>query len=73
MDENIFWTVIFFISFLNEFSTFFVSSQLWKHGIEVMKNSQFEDNTRESALELVCSVAESHPKLLKDKTETMKT
>ena len=33
---------------------------------EIMKNKDFEDGTRESALELIASVAEAHPKLLKD-------
>lgn len=40
---------------------------------EVMKNRDFEDGTRESALEIIGTVAESHPKLLKDNVETMKT
>ncbi len=39
---------------------------------EVMKNRDFEDGTRESALEIVVSVAEAHPKLLKDNIEAMK-
>ena len=38
-----------------------------------MKNKNFEDGTRESALEIVGSVAEAHPKLLKENTESMKT
>ena len=40
---------------------------------EVMKNRAFEDGTRESALEIIGSVAEAHPKLLKQNIETMKT
>ena len=40
---------------------------------EVMKNKDFEDGTRESALEIVVSVAEAHPKLLKDNIEAMKS
>lgn len=40
---------------------------------EVMKNKNFEDGTRESALEILGSVAEAHPKLLKENTEQMKT
>ena len=40
---------------------------------EVMMNRDFEDGTRESALELIVSVAEAHPKLLKDNIEVMKT
>ena len=40
---------------------------------EVMKNRAFEDGTRESALELVVSVAEQHPRLLKDNVEGVKT
>jgi len=40
---------------------------------EVMKNRAFEDGTRESALEIVISVAEAHPKLLKENVESMKT
>ena len=40
---------------------------------EVMKNKNFEDSTRESALEIISSLAESHPKLLKDNKEHMKT
>ena len=39
---------------------------------EIMKNKDFEDATRESALEIVVSVAEAHPKLLKDNLEAMK-
>lgn len=39
---------------------------------EIMKNKDFEDSTRESALELIASVAEAHPKLLKDNQEHMK-
>ena len=39
---------------------------------EVMKNKDFENSTRESALEIIVSVAESHPKLLKDNVEAMK-
>lgn len=38
-----------------------------------MKNRAFEDGTRESALEIIGSVAEAHPKLLKQNIETMKT
>lgn len=38
-----------------------------------MKNRDFEDGTRESALEIIGTVAEAHPKLLKDNVETMKT
>ena len=38
-----------------------------------MKNRAFEDGTRESALEIVISVAEAHPKLLKENMEAMKT
>lgn len=40
---------------------------------EIMKNRAFEDGTRELALEIIISVAESHPKLLKENIETMKT
>ena len=40
---------------------------------EVMKNKDFEDGTRESALEIIISVAEAHPKLLKENIETMKS
>lgn len=40
---------------------------------EVMKNKGFVDGTRESALEIVGSVAEAHPKLLKENAEHMKT
>lgn len=40
---------------------------------EVMKNREFEDSTRESALEIMISVAESHPKLLKEYREQVKT
>ena len=39
---------------------------------EVMKNKNFEDGTRESALEIIGSVAEAHPKLLKENVEKMK-
>jgi len=40
---------------------------------EVMKNRDFEDGTRETALEIIISVAEAHPKLLKENVETMKS
>lgn len=40
---------------------------------EIMKNRDFEDSTRESALEIVGTVAEAHPKLLKDNLQSMKT
>ena len=36
-----------------------------------MKEKAFEDGTRESALEIIISVAEAHPKLLKQNKETM--
>ena len=38
-----------------------------------MKNRDFEDGTRETALEIIISVAEAHPKLLKENVETMKS
>lgn len=38
-----------------------------------MKNKDFEDGTREQALELIISVAESYPKVLKQNQETIKT
>ena len=38
---------------------------------EIMKNKDFEDGTRESALEIIGTVAESHPKLLKDNKDSM--
>jgi len=38
---------------------------------EVMKNRAFEDGTRESALEIIISVAEAHPKLLKENQGAM--
>jgi importin-5 len=55
--------------------------ELWKDSVkklifvcsEVMKNKEFEDKTRQSALELLSSVAEGTPKLLKDNQEEMKT
>ena len=37
----------------------------------MMKNKQFEDGTRESALEIVISLAEGYPKILKENAESM--
>ena len=40
---------------------------------EVMKNTDFEDGPRQSALEIITSLSEVHAKALKDQAENLKT